>query len=147
MNMLHRHGHAAWTCTRGLDRDINMGKHMLLDHAPSMLHVHVHAACPSSCFVSMSMLHAPFHVACPCPCRISMSMLHVHIPAAQTKACSRTGAYSLDMDTLQEHGHEHGHGHGHRHGHTRHLHGQLLVIYLFRCSEEHILCNWDSTWV
>jgi hypothetical protein len=34
----------------------------------SMLHVLVHAACPSPSGMFMSMLHINFHAACPCPC-------------------------------------------------------------------------------
>ncbi len=53
----------------------------------SMLHVQVHAACPSPCCMSKSMLHVQVHAACPSPCSMSKSMLHVHFHAAFIKTC------------------------------------------------------------
>ncbi len=65
----------------------------------SMLHVHVHAVCPSACWthvlvhdpctcpccLSVSMVQAHFHGACPYPW--SMSMLHVYVHAACPCQC------------------------------------------------------------
>ncbi len=58
-------GHAVWTWTCSMD------KNMLL------VHVHVHAACPSSCCMSMSMLDVHVRTACPSICCMPMSLLHV----------------------------------------------------------------------
>jgi hypothetical protein len=60
----------------------------------SMLHAHVHAACPRTCCMPMSMLHAHVHAAypcsfcvqvhagCPCPCYMFIPMLNAHAHVA-----------------------------------------------------------------
>jgi hypothetical protein len=58
----------------------------------SILHVHVHDACPSTCCMSLPMLHA--HV---CYMFMFMSMLHVHVNVACSSPCSRQGCISMSM--------------------------------------------------
>jgi hypothetical protein len=62
------------------------GVSMSMLHAMSMLHVHLHVACPYPCCLSMSMLHAQYmlrvHVYTPCLCLcMSTSLLHVSVHA------------------------------------------------------------------
>ncbi len=46
------------------------------DHA--VQYVHVHAACPSTCYMFMFMLHAHVYAACPYPFCMSLSVQHGH---------------------------------------------------------------------
>ncbi len=58
----------------------------------SMVHVHVHGACPCPWCVSMSMVHAHVHGVCPCPWSISMSMNQIHVLGACQCPCSMSNS-------------------------------------------------------
>ncbi len=103
--MEQRHGHAAWTWTRSMDRDVLT----IPFYATCPCCMFVQSACPSSCPCCMSV-----HAANPCPCcmSISMPMLHSQVRAAWTRTSSRdmgmqqwTWACSTDV------GMQHGQGH------------------------------------
>ncbi len=103
INLNMRHGyeirHVACTCQCPSSRDMDMqhvqvhAAHpcwmsMLRDHVhhrcpcPYCMWVHVYAACPSPCWMTMSMLHVHVYAACPCLCCMSMSTLYVFVHTA-----------------------------------------------------------------
>ncbi len=63
----------------------------------SILHVHVIAAYPCRCYMSMSVLHVHVTAACPCGCCMSLSMQHDHFNAAP-------GRCFISMIELHVHG-------------------------------------------
>jgi hypothetical protein len=89
----------------------------------SMLHVHVHASCPSPYCMLMSMLHVPVHAACTRPLCTLMSMLkifahaNVHVFAKTSVsmgtghvACTYSTAWTYGMD-MMDMNMKYGHGH------------------------------------
>ncbi len=79
-----------------------------------MLRVHVYAACPCPCCISLFMQHSPGNAECPRPCCMSISMLHANVCAAcpgpllhahVPAGCPYPCCTNLRM--------QHGHGYGH----------------------------------
>ncbi len=115
-DLQNRHGHPVCICTRSMDLDkqlglghaecifpccMDMGKYMLHVQVHvqaaclSKLHVHIHSAFHSTCWVSMFMLHANVYCAlCMCPCSMLITLDHVHASAP----C---------LSTYVQHGHGH----------------------------------------